>query len=177
MVEEIGKGVVMRVRKGLLVLALFASMLALSGCDLLMKKAVENATGVKVDQNQDGKVTVTTKNGEQTSVSGTEGTLPDGLPDSVPVYKGEIVGKSAAMQTAQGATYLFTVKTSDDIATVVAWEKKTLPEKGWTITVEQTTAESAIVSAKMGEKTQVTITVKKGSAQATEISTMSHFGK
>jgi hypothetical protein len=174
MVQDIGKGAAMTVRRGLLVLLLLVSLVALTGCDLLMKSAVEKATGVKVDQN---KVTVTGKNGEQATVSGEEGKLPAGLPQYVPVHSGKILGKSAAMETPQGSTYTFVVQTDEDIAAAVAWAKQVLPEKGWTITTNVTTSDSAVVSAKMGEKTQLTMTAKKGTGTATEVMTMVNVAK
>jgi hypothetical protein len=175
------RGVAMSVRKRLLALLLVGSLLgslvALTGCDVLAKKAVEGATGVKVDQNG-GKVTVTTKDGEQATVSsGEDGKLPSGLPDYVPVHDGKVSGKSAAMETPQGATYTFVVQTNDDIATIITWAKAQLTAKGWTVTTNVTTSDSAVVSAKIGEKTQYTLTVTKGKTGSNEVATLVNVGK
>lgn len=174
--KETGKGAGMIVRRGLLVLVLLISLVTLAGCDLLMKKAVEGATGVKVDENS-SKVTVTTKDGEQATVSGEEGKLPEGLPDYVPVPDGKILGKSAAMETPKGSTYTFVVQTDKDIASVITWAKQVLPQKGWTITQNITTADSAMVTAKIGEKTQLVLTVQKNSSGAIEVATMVNISK
>jgi phosphate starvation-inducible protein PhoH len=156
----------------LLALALFA----LTGCDMIAKKAVENATGVKVDENNKS-VTITGKNGEQLSASSAEGKVPDGLPADVPVYSGKIKN-SAKMETGEGVNYSFAVETDDDIATVVGWYKTKLGEKQWKISSTVTTGETAMLSAEKGEKNKLVITVGKDTSTGkTQIAVINNIKK
>lgn len=78
-------------------------MLGLTGCGVTdrlaekaAEKAVEKATGVKVEDKGDT-VTVTTKDGDQVTLSGQEGKLPEGFP--LPLIKGATVGSGSKITT------------------------------------------------------------------------------
>ena len=102
--------------------------ITLQGCQMIAQKAVEQATGVKVDQN--GKsVTITGKNGESASVG--TGKLPEGWPADVPVYAGTIT-MGNKMDQGGKAAYLVTIETPDTPKTVVDWYQQQLADKGWT---------------------------------------------
>jgi hypothetical protein len=165
----------MKQPKAIAVIALLAlALFALTGCDMIAKKAVEGATGVKVDDNNK-KVTVTGKNGEQLSLSSEEGKLPDGLPDDVPVYSGTIKNPTS-MTGSDGENYSFTVETDDDAATVVSWMKDKIAEKGWTISNTITSNGTSMLSAEKGDKNTLVVNVTKdtssGKTQVTAINSI-----
>ena len=167
----------MRSLKAIVVLALLALLVfSLMGCSFVAQKAVEGATGVKVDQNGNN-VTVTGKNGTA-SLSSKEGKLPDGMPSDVPAYAGTIKS-SATLATEEGTNYTFEVATSDDAATVQSWYKDKLTSSGWTVTGTVTSgSESAMVSAKKGEKNNIVVTIGKNTSDGkTEIAVIADFKK
>jgi len=141
-----------------------ALALLLSGCGLVAQKAVENATGVKVDQGG-GKTTVTGPNGQSATIDQQSGKVPDGLPATVPVYQGTISG-STSVNTPDGQSYTFTTQTTDDVATVLAWYKTQLAEKGWTVDAAAVMGtDRGLVSAKNGT-TQLAVTVESGNGSS-----------
>ena len=167
----------MRSLKAIVVLALLALLVfSLAGCSFVAQKAVEGATGVKVDQNGSN-VTVTGKNGTA-SLSSKEGKLPDGLPSDVPAYAGTIKS-SAAIATDQGTNYSFEISTSDDPATVQGWYKDKLTANGWTVTGTVTGgSDSAMVSAKKGDKDNIVVTIGKNTSDGkTEVAVIADFKK
>ena len=139
-----------RTSQAVAIAAVLGLALLLSGCGMLAQKAVQSATGVKVDQST-GKTTVTGPNGQTATVSDNPGKVPDGLPANVPVYSGTVSG-SAAITTPQGQSYQFVVETNDDVATILEWYKKQLADKGWTVEAAATMGDSkqGLVSAKNG---------------------------
>ena len=143
------------------VVAILLTALLLSGCGMLAQKAAEKATGVSVDQNG-GKTTINGPNGQSATLSSDSGKVPDGLPASVPVYAGPIEG-STAITTPQGKSYQFVVQTPDDVATVLAWYKTQLAEKGWTVEAAATMGgdKQGLVSAKNGTS-QLAVTLDAG---------------
>jgi hypothetical protein len=161
----------------IVLVVLCAAVLSMTGCQLIAQKAVEGATGVKVDQSGNGKdVTVTGKNGTA-SLSSQEGKLPDGLPSNVPAYDGTIKS-SATLATDKGTNYTYTIETSDDIAAVQAWYKDQLTTKGWTVTGSVTGGtDSAMVSAKIGDTSNIVVTIGKNSDGKTEIAVITDVKK
>jgi hypothetical protein len=151
----------------ILAIALIATV-ALSGCQMIAQKAVENATGVKVDQST-GKTTITGKDGQSATLSGSDNKLPDGLPADVPTYQGTIKG-SASVSTNGNQSWSFTVTTTDDVATVTSWYKTQLADKGWTIDSAATVNGNSVISAKNGAN-KLAVTATKGDA-GTDVFTM-----
>jgi hypothetical protein len=167
----------MRSLKAIVVLALLALLVfSLAGCGLLAKSAVESATGVKVDQNGSN-VTVTGKNGTA-SISSKEGKLPDGMPADIPAYSGTIKS-SAALTTDQGTNFSFEVTTGDAPSVVQAWYKDKLTSNGWTVTgTVSGGADSAMVSAKKGDKNNIVVTIGKNSSDGkTEVAVIADMKK
>ena len=167
----------MRSLKAIVVLALLALLVfSLAGCSFVAQKAVEGATGVKVDQNGSN-VTVTGKNGTA-SVTSKEGKLPDGMPSDIPAYTGTIKS-SAAIATDQGTNYSFEVSTSDDPSTVQSWYKDKLTSNGWTVTgTVNGGGDSAMVSAKKGDKNNIIVTIGKNTSDGkTEVAVIADFKK
>lgn len=168
----------MRMLKRAAAAAIVAMLIvALAGCSMIAQKAVENATGVKVDQS--GKnVTVTGQNGQTASVSSEGGKLPDGLPSDVPAYSGTIAS-SARIATDQGVNYTFQITTSDDAATVQSWYKDQLTSKGWKVTGTVTSgADQAMVTATKTDKNNILVTIGKNSSDGkTEVNVVADFKK
>jgi hypothetical protein len=115
----------------LVVIALVAAMaVTVQGCQMIAQKAVEQATGVKVDKNGD-QVTITGKDGTTASVG--KGTVPDGWPTDVPVYAGTIT--MGNKMDANGKTaFLVTLETPDAPKAVADWYQEKLTGDGWTKT-------------------------------------------
>jgi hypothetical protein len=155
-------------------------VVGLGGCSCvsnqIAKTAVQNATGVKV--NEGGKsVTVTGKNGQTATLSSQEGKLPEGLPSDVPAYSGTIKS-SAAISTDKGTNYTFTIDTNDTVSTVAGWYKDQLTAKGWTVSQTiQAGPDQAMVQAKKTPNTSIIVTVGKKSEGGTEIATIVDVGK
>lgn len=167
----------MKQPKAIVLIALLAlALFALTGCDMIAKKAVESATGVKVDEDNKN-VTITGKDGEELSISSEEGKLPDGLPDDVPVYTGTVKNPTK-LETAEGANYSFTVETDDDAATVVTWFKDKLAEKSWTISSTVTANETSMLSAEKGEKNKLVVNITKDTSSGkTQVTTINNIEK
>jgi ABC-type glycerol-3-phosphate transport system substrate-binding protein len=110
-------------------LALFVSALALSGCggksvsEKVTEKAIEAQTGVEIDQDEDGSMTMKTKDG--TVESGT-GKVPDGFPKEIALPKGKVTTSMTAKVDGK-KTWMVTFE-SDDVSKAAkevkaAWEK------------------------------------------------------
>lgn len=145
-------------------------VVSMTGCanvaEQATKSAIENATGVKVDE-KNGKTTVTTKDGQAT-LSSDQNKLPDGLPTYMPAYTGTVKA-SAAITTDKGSNFSFTIETGDDAQTILNWYKAQFAEKGWTVTTTAVNGDSGMVSAKKGETDNVVVTVGKNSEGKNEI--------
>jgi len=155
------------------VVAILLAAALLSGCGMLVQKAAEKATGVSVDQSS-GKTTINGPNGQSATLSSDSGKVPDGLPTNVPVYTGPIEG-STAITTPQGKSYQFVVQTPDDVATVLAWYKTQLAEKGWTVEAAATMGgdKQGLVSAKNGtSQLAVTLDASNGTTRVHTITTV-----
>lgn len=153
--------------------ALLAVALVLGGCGMIAQKAVQSATGVKVDQST-GKTTITGPNGQSATLSNDSGKVPDGLPGNIPVYSGTISG-STAVTTPDGKSFQFVVETTDDVSTVLAWFQKQLTDKGWTIEAAATMGsdKQGLVSAKNGTaQLAVTVDASSGKTQVHTIATV-----
>jgi len=120
-------------------LALLAGLLlivGLSGCEVAAQRAadeaeraVEDATGIRVD----------------TPASG-EAQLPEAWPAEAPVYP-EATVTEAATTTMEGVTQHFvTFRTKDAHQDVASWFKNELEAKGWTINSEITAGSGQDIS-------------------------------
>jgi hypothetical protein len=134
-----------------------ALVLAASGCGMLVRKGVESATGVKVDE-KSGAVTINGKNGGTATMQ--EGKLPDGLPTGFPVYAGTVkLGNK--VQTAEGTSFQMSIETPDDAKTVGDWYSEQLKGAGWTIEARNDANANGksimTLSAKNGDKMQTMV--------------------
>lgn len=134
-------------RKALL-LVLVCALLglgALSGCAKISENAIEDATGVRVDEDGSS-VTIEGEDGS-TITYDDEGTeLPEDYPDDVPVYDGTI-DSSWETKDEKGTTYAIAIKTTDATEDVVAWYEEQLADKGWEIKTTFKDESSGMVSA------------------------------
>ncbi len=117
-----------------LVVALLFATVALGGCSVIAKKAVEGATGVKVDENGDS-VTVKGTDGSESTISSGEGKLAEDFPDSVPVYDGDIVD-STVIHTGDVSQWTASISTGDAVDDVKSFYAERLAAEGWKITLD-----------------------------------------
>lgn len=150
-----------------------AMVLSMTGCSCVAqqvsKQAIENSTGVKVDQST-GKTTITGKNGSATLSSG-QNKLPDGLPDYVPTYSGT-VKSSTSISTDKGTNYTFLIVTADSPQTAADWYKQQFAAKGWTVTATVLNGDQGMISAKRDDTDNTVVTLGKSSDGQTEINTI-----
>ena len=121
----------MRFTAVLLAIALVMMALLTGGCESIAKKAVEDATGVSVDESGDS-VTITGDDGSSMEINSEEGKLASDFPTEVPLYDGEI-RDSAGFKTDTGSTFTATVGTEDSLDDVKAFYEDELAKDGWKI--------------------------------------------
>ncbi len=117
-----------------LAVALIAAALVAGGCGTIAKKAVEGATGVKVDEDG-GTVTIKGDDGSESTISTDEGKLADDFPDSVPVYDGTI-SDSTSFSSGGVSQWTAAISTPDSVDDVKAFYVQRLEAEGWTITFD-----------------------------------------
>jgi hypothetical protein len=142
-----------RIARTFLLVAL-GTMLALGtlGCQRAAERVVEEATGVRVDDD-DNSVTVQTDEGEAT-FSGSDASLPDDWPSDVPAYPDAEIESSTSMRMGDSVQMAVTWTTSDDVTTVYEWYRDELPAAGWEVTgdfsMEQDGQRTANISSSKG---------------------------
>lgn len=109
-------------------------VVALGGCQRAAERAVEETTGVSVDQDGE-QVTITGPEGEEWT-GATGGTLPPGWPDDHPVYEPSVIEGSTSFSTGEGTQQSVTLSTSDPFETVFEWYKSEAAGQGWDIESE-----------------------------------------
>lgn len=144
-------------------------MLALTGCSSLIKnitkKAIEDKTGVSVDEEK-GSVKVKTKEGEA-ELSGSQNKIPDGFPDKFPVYEGAKV-VSGAKVASQGKSNFYVGWSTDDSASDVAsFYKEALPENGYKIKDSYESTQATVFT--LDDKSSVSISEQNGKTAITAI--------
>lgn len=129
------------------------ALVATAGCAKLVenaaKGAVENATGVKVDESKDG-LTISGKDGKGSVSFGDNQKLPERFPSEVPVYEGNITTSvSAAGNDGQG--FVVGIDTPDEVSKVYSWYETALADKGWTIGTKMQSEKGASLAADNGK--------------------------
>ena len=81
------------------VATLFAASLVLSSCTNPIEQFIEDQTGVSIDSDGDGSVTVESEDGEMTITAGTE--VPDDFPGEVPLPSTGTLESSVAKSAAR----------------------------------------------------------------------------
>ena len=107
-----------------------ALTLAVTGCNKVAEKAVEDATGVDVE---DDSVTITGPDDQEVTVSGSEGELPEDFPDDIPVPKGDI-SNSSKISAGESTEYYVTIDVDDEPKDAYESLKSDLEDDGYTIT-------------------------------------------
>ncbi len=145
----------------IIIVALFIAMLALgaTGCQRAVERAVEEATGIRVDEDGES-VTITGSgdDGEEFTMEGSGGSLPSDWPSDVPVYPGAELESSTSMRIGDSLQMIVSWKTSDDVNDVYEWYRDELPAAGWEITGDFTIEQS-------GQRT-ASVTSSKGNSSA-----------
>ena len=135
----------------LVVLCLLVSMAGLVGCQSITdkvaeetsEKLIEGATGVDVEADDD-EVTITSEDGSSMTVS-ESGELPDGWPEDVPVYEGNI---TSGMVSEGNRTV--SVESEDSALDVYEWSLEQIKAEGWTVTTEFKAENGGTLAAEKG---------------------------
>ncbi|HEY3374153.1 MAG TPA: hypothetical protein VGK02_03705 [Candidatus Aquicultor sp.] len=153
----------MRFGKFALLALLIAALVICVGCgniaEQATKKAVENATGVKVDE-KNGSVNIKTDKGEAT-ISGSESKVPDGFPKDFPIYDGVKITSGLKTEAEGKTSFQVTFETSDDVKKVVDFYKKALADNGYKISGSMEADEMASLSLKKGDADIGGVTITK----------------
>jgi hypothetical protein len=127
---------------------LIAIALMLTGCAQVAQKAIEQTTGVKVDQ-KGNNVTIQSKEGDSVSVSSN---LSDQFKD-FPVPDGFKTGQGGGSVSAKGdsmAAAQWTGSSTTDAVTT--FYQKSLPAKGWTAGQTMTLGDNAQLIYNKGDQ-------------------------
>lgn len=150
----------------MLLAALLMVLVATTGCEKAAEKAaekaIEGATGVDIDADDDS-VTIEGEDGETVEIQGDSGEVPDGFPDDVPVYDGDIQTTSK-VSTGEGTAYYVELTTDDGASDVHDWYKSEFESEGWAIQMDTTSTQNGAFSGLlMAEKdgAQVSMTLEE----------------
>lgn len=158
-----------RYAKVLVVLLALVVLFGATGCEQIIggavKSGVEKATGVKVNED-DNSVSIEGKDGTKATF-GETAELPDGFPDSVPVYEGTI---TTALETEndKGKSYMVGIETTDAGKDVAAWYETELKDGGWDLKSSLKSDDGGLFGGTKDEL-QVTIAVGGGADEKTVI--------
>lgn len=141
-------------KTNLIIIVVIAVLIILGGGYLLQQqfaersaeKAIEEATGGKVDVSEGGKkVTIETDDGKLTVG---EGEIPDNFPSDVPVYsEAEVITSSES-----GDNFTLALKSSDSVSEVSDFYKTKLADKGWTLSNPIDLSGSTTITATKGDR-------------------------
>jgi hypothetical protein len=153
---------------------LLAVAVLMSGCAQILgqaaKGAVESATGVKVDASGNS---VSVQGSDGSSMSSTQGEIPEGFPADMPVYEPGTVTTGIVTVASGGKTFMLGIDTEDAAADVFSWYETELAGKDWVLKTTMKTEDGgllsgekgstvftvAVTAASSGEKTGIAITV------------------
>lgn len=147
----------------LVVMVALLAVVGVAGCGAVAEKAVEQATGVDVDQDKDS-VTVTTDDGDATISSG--GKLPAGFPSDVPVYSPSEVQTSMTFEDPTGTRHTATLTTSDSVSDVMTWYADEFGQGGYKTVSTFETGDSGSIIGEKGS-TQVAVYVSMSGSDTT----------
>lgn len=108
--------------------------LFLSGCANPAEKAVEKESRGKVNIDTDkGKVKIETEHGKPEIEAGSKIDLPQGFPESFPIYE-DSKAVSVVKSTNQGKDgYMVIFETRDDVKSVADWYEEELRKTGYEV--------------------------------------------
>ncbi len=126
----------------LLALALVAVALLATGCARAAERAVERASGVKVEE-QGGKVTIKTKEGEA-SLSAREGKVPEGFP--LPLAPGTQIVQGLKTESKGKQHFQVVLGFSGQVKSIAEFYEKALRDAGYEVDrMEQQSGDEAVV--------------------------------
>jgi hypothetical protein len=144
------------------VVALLTFAVMASGCaqiaEQAAKSAVESATGVKVDESNNS---VSIKGAGGGLTASTDGKLPEGFPEDMPVYENGTIATGISSKSDKGTGFLVGIDT--------AWYDAQLKDEGWTVKTTMKTDDGGLLGGEKGT-TSFTIAVGPGSGGKTSIS-------
>ncbi|MDA8187675.1 MAG: hypothetical protein M0T85_06005 [Dehalococcoidales bacterium] len=129
--------------------------LLVTGCGQVAQKAVEQATGVQVNQKGDS-VTVKGKDGQSVQFSSQ---MPDELKD-FPVPQGFKLDSSGSMSSGGDKLSVASWKGNGTVQDVAQFYKKNLTEKGWKEESSFNSQDGGLLNYSKGEQS-ATITIDK----------------
>lgn len=175
----------MKTARILLVALTLLLVVGLVGCQAVADKAAEEAaeeiigaaTGTEVEtsgEGENGEVTITGKDGEELTMSGSETGLPKDFPeDDAPVYDADFEGSSMLADETSQSFYVNQVS-EDDWADVVDWFLTEYEDAGWTKTgdmqAESEGESSAVLTFEKGEGETATIAISEKTEGGIDIS-------
>lgn len=130
---------------------LLAAVVFASGCaEKAVEKAIEESTGVKVEE-RDKEIKITSKEGQEITLGGDSGKLPEGLP--LPAFPGAKVDSSMTSKESDGKHYVVSLSSPKPLKELAAFYEDALKAKG--ITPEKTevideTSSMVILNGKSG---------------------------
>ncbi|MCL4535488.1 MAG: hypothetical protein M1370_10070 [Bacteroidetes bacterium] len=150
------------------IVSLVILALLLTGCAQAAQKAVEQATGVQVDQKGEN-VTIKGKDGEQLTVSSN---VPDEL-KNFPVPPGFTAQKDGAgtLSTGGAKTSVASWKGKGKVEDTVAFYKKTLTDQGYKEEMSMTAGDGGVLSYTKGDSS-VSITISKKDGDNIELAVL-----
>lgn len=123
------KGDIVKMRTVVLLGLVIALTFAVTGCNKIAEEAVEDATGVDVE---DDSVTITGDDG-QVTISDEGTSLPEDFPEGVPVPDGKI-SNSSKISSGDTTEYYVTIDVDDEPKEAYESLKSDLEDAGYTIT-------------------------------------------
>lgn len=147
------------------------AIMLLAGCaniaEKATEKAVENATGVKVDKQGDS-VKIKTDKGEA-EFSASENKVPDDFPEAFPLYDGAKVTGSMKTEAEGKKNFTVTFETSDDKTQVANFFKESLPKNGYKIETTMEIGDTVNLALKQGDTEVGGVTIAKDDKNKTTI--------
>lgn len=128
----------------------------------LLKKTIEERTGIKVENGKNGeKISITNqKTGELVELG--EGKIPANFPKDFPLYPGAIPsGTAVGSDQATGKGFWLLLESSDSLSKVTAFYDEQLEAKGWTVEETSTMGDGSAYQVKK-EKLAGTVILSKG---------------
>ncbi len=129
------------------------SFLARQTAEKMAERAIERATGGRVDIDYKDNDTVTYKSDEGSFQAGEDVSLPSDWPSDVPVISGAKIGYAGSTnpQTGQaGVSVMFTI--SKSVVDVSAYYNSELASQGWEIEGTANMGGTSIITANKGER-------------------------
>ncbi|WP_438445287.1 hypothetical protein [Gorillibacterium sp. sgz5001074] len=121
-------------RRIIMMFTLLAAVVSAAGCgeklaEKAVSKAIEEATGAKVEQKDDS-VTITTKDG-QVQLGGESGKLPEGFP--LPAVAGSKITSSAVTTDKGTKHYIVSLSSEKPAKELTAYYEETLKKSGMAV--------------------------------------------